>query len=122
MVLLWQSGSYPIALIIFIASVVVPIAKLVVLATLCWVVKARANFRQVSFTKIYSVTEFLGKWSMIDVFVVTILVALIHIEGIMEVIPGTGAIFFSGMVIASMLAAHTFDPKQLWDIGQTQQY
>ena len=55
---------------------------------------------------------------MVDVFVVAILVALVHLGGIMEVIPGPGALFFSAMVIASMLAAHSFDPKQLWDIEQ----
>lgn len=119
-VLLWQSGSYPIALVIFVASVVVPIAKLVILVSLVWVVKRKPRFKQISFTKIYAVTEFLGKWSMIDVFVVAVLVALIQLTGIMEVMPGSGALFFSAMVIASMLAAHTFDPKQLWDIDQSE--
>lgn len=119
-VLLWQSGSYPIALVIFVASVVVPIAKLLILSSLVWVVKRKPRFKQISFTKIYAVTEFLGKWSMIDVFVVAVLVALIQLTGIMEVMPGSGALFFSAMVIASMLAAHTFDPKQLWDIDQNE--
>jgi paraquat-inducible protein A len=116
--LLWKAGSYPITLIIFVASIVLPLAKLATLSILCWVVKYHTRFRQISFTKIYAVTEFLGKWSMIDVFVVAILVALVHLVGIMEVVPGAGAIFFSAMVISSMLAAHTFDPRQLWDIEQ----
>ena len=117
-VLLWQHGSYPIALVIFVASVVIPLAKLAVLSILCWVVKRRVSFSQISFTKIYAITEFLGKWSMIDVFVVAVLVAIVHLGGIMEVIPGSAALYFSAMVIASMLAAHTFDPRQLWDIEQ----
>jgi paraquat-inducible protein A len=117
--LLWQSGSYPIATIIFVASVVVPIAKLTTLACLVWVVKTKPRFKQISFTKIYAITEFLGKWSMIDVFVVAVLVALIQLTGILEVVPGSGALFFSAMVIASMMAAHAFDPKQLWDIDQS---
>ena len=119
--LLWQSGSYPVALVIFVASVVIPLAKLAILASLCWVVKRRVKFSQLSFTKIYAVTEFLGKWSMMDVFVVAVLVALVHLGGIMEVIPGPGALFFSAMVIASMLAVHTFDPRQLWDIKQKEE-
>jgi len=117
--LLWHHGSYPIAIVIFVASVFVPLAKLTSLVILTWVVKRRASFRQVSFTKVYAVTEFLGKWSMVDVFVVAILVALVHLGGIMEIVPGPAAIFFSAMVIASMLAAHSFDPKQLWDIEQS---
>ncbi len=90
-------------------------AKLCVLVLLVWVVKIRPDYSRHSFTLVYEITEFLGKWSMVDVFVVAILVALIHLGGIMEVIPGPGAIYFSAMVITSMLAAHTFDPRQLWD-------
>ncbi len=116
--LLWHHGSYPIAIVIFVASVFVPLAKLTSLITLTWVVKRRAGFCRVSFTKVYAVTEFLGKWSMVDVFVVAILVALVHLGGIMEIMPGPAALFFSIMVIASMFAAHSFDPKQLWDIEQ----
>lgn len=116
--ILWHSGSYPIALVILIASVIIPLAKLTTLVILAWVVKRQCRFNRLSFTKIYSIVEFLGKWSMVDVFVVAILVALVHLTGIMEVIPGPGAIFFSAMVIISMLAAHIFDPKQLWDIEQ----
>jgi paraquat-inducible protein A len=116
--LLWQHGSYPIALVIFIASVMVPLSKLTVLFVLVWVVKWRVRYDKLSFTMVYHVTEFLGKWSMIDVFVVAVLVALVHLGGIMEIMPGPGALYFSAMVIASMLAAHTFDPKQLWDIDQ----
>jgi paraquat-inducible protein A len=116
--LLWQHGSYPIALVIFVASVFVPLAKLTTLSILTWVVKKQAKHRQIPFTKIYAITEFLGKWSMVDVFVVAILVALVHLGGIVEIQPGPGALYFSAMVIVSMLAAHTFDPRQLWDIEQ----
>lgn len=117
-VLLIHHGSYPIALVIFVASVFIPLAKLATLTVLTWVVKRRAKFSQISFTRVYAITEFLGKWSMVDVFVVAILVALVQLDGVMEIRPGPGALFFSAMVITSMLAAHTFDPRQLWDIEQ----
>ncbi|ATC96966.1 paraquat-inducible protein A [Pseudoalteromonas tunicata] len=113
--ILWKMGSYPIALIIFFASVVVPIAKIAVLATLCINVSSTRNFDQQQATQLYKITEFIGKWSMLDVFVVIILVALVQLGNIMSVLPGKGALFFAAMVVTSMLAAHAFDPRLIWD-------
>ncbi|MCW8875519.1 MAG: paraquat-inducible protein A [Kangiellaceae bacterium] len=112
---LWQQGSYPIALIIFIASVLVPIGKMIALAWLCYGV---ATDRFSSYQKhhtLYRLTEFIGRWSMVDVFVVAILVALIQMGNLMSIYPGVAAIAFAGMVIATMLAAMTFDPRLIWD-------
>tara|TARA_Y100000310_G_scaffold291600_1_gene319668 strand:- start:2003 stop:3241 length:1239 start_codon:yes stop_codon:yes gene_type:complete len=113
--ILWNSGSYPIAMIIFLASVVVPLAKALILSFLCYMVMKPANRQTKGYTRIYQLTEFIGKWSMIDVFVVAILVALVQLGNLMSVTPGIGTIFFTTMVICQMLAAHAFDPRLLWD-------
>jgi paraquat-inducible protein A len=112
---LWNSGSYPIALIIFFASVVVPLAKALILSFLCIMVTKPANLYTKGYTKVYQLTEFIGKWSMIDVFVVAILVALVQLGNLMSVIPGLGIVFFTVMVLCQMMAAHAFDPRLLWD-------
>ncbi|WP_105254577.1 paraquat-inducible protein A [Pseudoalteromonas sp. T1lg75] len=114
-ILLWEMGSYPIAAIIFLASVVVPLAKALVLATLCVLVYRHVGSRSSTYTRLYQVTEFIGKWSMIDVFVVALLVALVQLGNLMSVEPGFGAMCFGAMVICQMLAAHSFDPRLIWD-------
>jgi paraquat-inducible protein A len=114
-ILLYKAGSYPIAAIIFLASVVVPLAKAFVLIFLCIMVAKPANRHTKRYTKIYQLTEFIGKWSMIDVFVVAILVALVQLGNLMSITPGLGIVFFTVMVICQMMAAHAFDPRLLWD-------
>ncbi|SFP88531.1 paraquat-inducible protein A [Enterovibrio norvegicus] len=113
-----EHGSYPIAIVIFVASVMLPLAKMAAFALFCWVVTKQKNICRLSFTQIYMIAEFLGKWSMIDVYVVAVLAALVQLSGMMEIVPGVGAVYFSLMVIASMIAAHSFDPKLLWDLEQ----
>jgi paraquat-inducible protein A len=113
-VTLWEHGSEPIAAVIFIASIVVPIAKMIVLAWLCLSIQFRSEFALTQKTKVYRITEFVGRWSMIDVFVVGTLVALIQLGNIMTILPGAAAVAFAGMVATSMLAALSFDPRLLW--------
>jgi paraquat-inducible protein A len=114
-VLLINLGSVPIAAVIFIASVVVPSAKFLALYYLVWSVKSgsRASGRQR--TTLYQLTELIGKWSMVDVFVVAILVALVHLGGVMVIRPGIAALSFAGVVITTMIAAQSFDPRLIWD-------
>lgn len=114
-ILLIDMGSYPIAAIIFIASVLVPIGKMLTLSWLCWTVARRHETSHRQRTVLYRATEFIGRWSMVDVFVVTILVALVHLGGIMRVTPGLASIAFGGVVIVTMLAAASFDPRLIWD-------
>ena len=114
-ILLVELGSYPIAAVIFVASVLVPIGKLLTLYWLCWSVARRHRTSHRQRTILYRVTEFIGRWSMVDVFVVTVLVALIHLGGIMRVTPGLASIAFGGVVIVTMLAAESFDPRLIWD-------
>ena len=113
-VLLWKMGSYPIAIIIFIASLFVPVAKIVIL---CWLnYSVQAKHQHASSERIfwYRITEFVGRWSMIDVFVVAVLVSLIQLGNIMNILPGHAAVAFCGMVICTMLAAISFDSRLIW--------
>ncbi len=116
-VLLIDMDSYLIAAVIFIASVMVPLGKLFVMTWLCWSVHRRQPTSQRERTVLYRVTEFIGRWSMVDVFVVTVLVALIHLGGILQITSGMAALAFGGMVIVTMIAAESFDPRLIWDVG-----
>jgi len=111
---LWSHGSYPIAAIIFVASVLVPVIKIVALGWLCFSVKTnRIRFFNNN-QRMYRMTEFVGRWSMVDVFVVTILVALIQFGALMNIQPGIATISFAGMVVVTMLAATSFDSRLIW--------
>ncbi|OJA04672.1 paraquat-inducible protein A [Halomonas sp. QHL1] len=110
-----QMGSWPIAAIIFIASVIVPVGKLVALIWLCLVVRRSSVLNAQSRTRLYRLTEFIGRWSMVDVFVVAILVALIRAGSLMSITPGPAALAFGSVVVLTMLAAMTFDPRLIWD-------
>jgi paraquat-inducible protein A len=114
-VILLHHGDYPIAAVIFIASVLVPLGKLLALSWLCWSVSRRQPASHHQRAALYRVTELVGKWSMTDVFVVAILVALIHLGGLLLITPGAAALAFGGVVIVTMLAAHSFDPRLIWD-------
>ena len=118
-VLLMKLGSYPIAAVIFIASVLVPTGKLLSITWLCWSVARRQKTSARQRTTMYRITEFVGKWSMTDVFVVMILVALIQLGGIMTIDAGPAAIAFGGVVIVTMLAAESFDPRLIWDHAES---
>lgn len=110
-----QMGSWPIAAVIFTASVIVPVGKLVALAWLCLVVKRSDELNAGTRTRLYRLTEFIGRWSMVDVFVVAILVALIRAGSLMSITPGPAALAFGSVVVLTMLAAMTFDPRLIWD-------
>ncbi|NOR69537.1 MAG: PqiA/YebS family transporter subunit [Methylomarinum sp.] len=114
-IVLWHHGSYPIALIIFIASILVPIGKILALCWLCYSVQTGSEKSYIQKTQLYRITEMVGRWSMVDVFVVAILVALIQLGKIMSIYPGWGAVAFAGMVIVTVLAAISFDPRLIWN-------
>lgn len=114
-VLLWSEGSYPIALVIFIASVMVPSLKMVAIVWLTWNASGRGKRDNQRMHLLYEVVEFVGRWSMIDVFVIAILAALVRIGGLMNVYPAEGAILFALVVILTMLSSKAFDPRLLWD-------
>jgi paraquat-inducible protein A len=118
-ILLWKMGSYPIALVIFIASVFVPVAKIVILCWLNYSVQARQQHANNERIFWYRITEFVGRWSMIDVFVVAVLVSLIQLGNIMNILPGHAALAFCGVVICTMLAAMSFDSRLIWHKPET---
>jgi len=113
-ILLWQSQSYLVSLIIFFASIVIPLGKLFALTWLCY----EATYTGFKSKKVayrsYRIIEFIGKWSMVDIYVVSILVALVNMGAIAKIEAGFAAIAFTGFVIMTMLAAHTFDPRLIW--------
>lgn len=114
-ILFFNHGSYFVAGVIFTASIIIPIVKILVIIWLCYSTQTERAVPQKELTFMYQITEFIGKWSMIDVFVVAILVALVQITGIMSVVPGLAAQAFAVVVILTMLAAQQFDIRLIWD-------
>lgn len=109
-------GNWGLALIIFLASILVPMAKIVILLYL--LISARSHRRLRDRARLYRITEMIGKWSMVDIFVVTIMAALVNLGnwGIVRV--GPGAVFFGAVVVLTMLAAMSFDPRLIWDAAE----
>ena len=113
--LLYTTGSWPLALIVLIASVMIPLAKLIALSYLLITVQRGSTRSNRERTRLYRLVEFVGRWSMLDVFVDTFTVALIQLQPLMAVLPGPGVLFFAAVVVLTMLAAETFDPRLIWD-------
>lgn len=112
---LWASGSWLVALVIFVASVVVPFAKLAALTLLLGAAQRRSRWRQHERARLYRFVELTGRWSMVDVFVVALLAALLRFPPFAQVTPGPGAFAFCAMVVFSLFAAAAFDPRLTWD-------
>ena len=110
-----HSGMWPIALVIFVASVFVPLLKLLLLIGLLISVQRRSRWRPADRTRLYRLTEIVGRWSMVDVFVVTVLVALVRLGALAQIEAGQGAVYFAAVVVLTMLAAESFDPRLIWD-------
>ncbi|MDX5407635.1 MAG: PqiA/YebS family transporter subunit [Chromatiaceae bacterium] len=115
LILMWQDGAYPVAIIILIASVLVPVAKIIIMFWLCYLTRLPLAQRQRYSTQIYRLVDWVGRWSMVDVLVVAIMAALVRFDLLMSVYPGVGALVFAAVVILTMLAALSFDPRLLWD-------
>ena len=113
------TGMWPIALIIFTASIFVPLAKLIILTFLLISVDRKWQWRPRDRTRLYRITEAIGRWSMTDVYVVTILVALVRLGALANVDAEPGAIFFAAVVVTTMFAAMSFDPRLIWDAMET---
>lgn len=109
------TGMWPIGLIIFAASILVPLFKLIILTGLLISVHHQSTWRPRLRTQLYRVTELVGRWSMLDIFVVTILVALVRLGNIASITAGPAAVYFAAVVVLTMLAAANFDPRLIWD-------
>ena len=114
-VLLWSDGSYPVAMVIFIASIMVPSLKMLAIGWLSWNASGKGRRDNQKMHLIYEAVECVGRWSMIDVFVIAILSSLVRMGGLMNIYPAPGALLFASVVILTMFAALTFDPRLLWD-------
>ena len=114
-VILIHHGSIPIAAVIFLASVLIPTGKLMAITWLCWSVARKQKTSMKERARMYRVVEFVGKWSMTDVFVVAILVGLIQLGGLLSITAGSAAIAFGGVVVVTIVAAQAFDPRLIWD-------
>lgn len=109
------AGMWPLALLVFVASVAVPILKIAALGLLLVTTQMRSRWRVKERTRLYRAVEFVGRWSMIDIFMVSLLVGLVQLGSISVVRPGAGATAFAAVVILTMFAAACFDPRLMWD-------
>ena len=108
-------GMWPLAVIVFTASIFVPVLKLVILTFLLISVQRGSSWRPVERTRMYRITEAIGRWSMVDIFSISILVALVRLGNLATIQAGPGAVFFGAVVVSTMLAAEAFDPRLIWD-------
>ncbi|HEY4058694.1 MAG TPA: paraquat-inducible protein A [Kofleriaceae bacterium] len=112
---LWTEGSWDLAVLVFTASIVIPLVKLASLGVLLVTTGQHSTWRQRGRTKLYRVLEVVGHWSMLDVFVVALLTAVVQVGRFANVQPGPALLPFAGVVILTMLASHSFDPRRIWD-------
>lgn len=112
---LFVHGMWPLALIVFVASVVVPVLKLSGLTALVISVQRKSQWRPRERARLYRIVEVVGRWSMVDVYVVTILVALVHLGSLASVEAEIGSFFFGAVVVLTLLASQSFDPRLIWD-------
>ena len=112
---LWVKGSPGLAVIVFTASILVPMLKFFVLGTLLVSTQRGSNWARPQRARLYRLVEFIGYWSMLDVFVVSLLSALVHFSVLSRVEPLPGVIFFGLTVVLTMLTSMSFDPRLIWD-------
>jgi len=117
-VFLWRSGSWDLALIVFVASVVVPLSKLFALTYLLLSVRLRSTSQPLQRTKLYRMVELVGKWSMLDIYVVALLATVVKFQSLANISAAPGAVAFGAVVILTMLAAQSFDPRLIWDAAE----
>ena len=112
---LWHSGSWDLALVVFIASIMVPLLKLIAMTLLLVSVQRRSVWQPLQRTRLYRIVEFVGRWSMLDIYVVTILAALVQIGSLATIKAGPAALAFGAVVVLTMFSALQFDPRLIWD-------
>jgi len=120
-IFLFGHGMWPLALIVFVASVFVPLMKLLLLIYLAASVQLGSRWRPRERTRLYRITEAVGRWSMVDIYVVAILVTMVQLGNLATIEAGPGAIFFAAVVVLTMFAAMAFDPRLIWDRADLQQ-
>ncbi|HUJ01296.1 MAG TPA: paraquat-inducible protein A [Usitatibacter sp.] len=111
----WRTGSWALAIIVFAASIVVPATKIAALAMLLVTSQRRSRWRPAERTRLYRLTTYVGRWSMVDIYIGAVSVALVQLQPFAAIEPGPGAIYFGAVVILTMLASESFDPRLIWD-------
>jgi len=111
---LWLDGSWGLAIIVFIASIAVPVLKIAVLALLAWTVRFKPDWRRLERARLYRLIETVGHWSMLDVYVVVLLAATVRFGPLASVNAGTGLLSFAAVVVLTLLATWSFDPRLIW--------
>jgi len=111
-----ESGMVPIAILVFVASIAVPLLKIFGLLTLLLVLKLGWTLNPIDCTRVYRVIAIIGRWSMLDIFMISILVTLVSLGFISTITPGPGATAFVTTVVLTILAANSFDPRLIWDL------
>lgn len=114
-VYLWHSGAWYLALVVFVASILVPMAKILSLLLLLLSVQLGARWQPRERTRLYRLVELVGRWSMLDIYVVTLLVALVQLDALASIQPRAGALAFGAVVVLTMAATASFDPRLIWD-------
>ncbi|TAL96712.1 MAG: paraquat-inducible protein A [Paraburkholderia sp.] len=117
-VYLWTSGAWPLAIVVFIASIAVPMLKIMAIMYLVISTQRRSNALLRERIHIYRLVELVGRWSMLDIYVITILVALVQFNALATIQAGPAAIAFGAVVVLTMFAAMSFDPRLIWDAAQ----
>ncbi len=120
-VLLWSPSGWPLSLIVLVASIIIPSAKIIALAYLLISVQRDSIANNERRLRLYRTIEFIGRWSMVDVFVDTFTAALIQLQPLMSVEPGPGLFFFAAVVVLTMLAVESFDPRLIWDAASAKE-
>ncbi len=110
-----NDGSWPLALLVFVASIVVPMLKLLAMGWLLFCVARKSPSHALHRSRLFRLVEFIGRWSMLDVYAISLIVALVQIRSLATVHAGTGALAFSSVVVLTMLAAQSFDERLLWE-------
>jgi paraquat-inducible protein A len=116
-VLLWSPTGWPLSLIVLFASIMIPSAKILVLVYLLVSVQRGMVGNGRPRVRLYRTVELIGRWSMVDVFVDTFTAALVQLQPLMSVEPAVGLLFFAAVVVLTMLAVDSFDPRLVWDSG-----
>ena len=112
---LYRTGSWMLAAIIFVASIVIPAAKLFSLSWLLIAAQSRSTRNPMLRARLYRATHYIGRWSMVDIYVGAVLVGLVQFKLVATIVPGPGAVYFAAVVVLTMLASSSFDPRLTWD-------
>ncbi|MGH8795642.1 MAG: paraquat-inducible protein A [Caldimonas sp.] len=114
---LWVDGSWVLAMIVFIASIAVPVLKIAALGLLAWSVRKAPRWRRLERARLFRLIEVVGHWSMLDVYVVVLLAACVRFGSLANAHPEPGLLAFAAVVVLTLLAAHSFDPRLIWREG-----